>query len=214
MIYLEETFNIIPASPEGLDLFVEFVQEKLIPACERLGLRLVVAWYSNVDMFSQVTHVMEFDDMDALKAFRRKASQDQGWGEFTARLEELAPERQSRLLEPSPTVPPKILHKAIRRSQKKAIGSYSLAVLNVAPDKMQAFLVRLAEAAAALPIIASWRPVAGNPNEVIDLWRGALPLHPYRPAGEALNQIFQMVRELAPQERLRIVSTLPYSQLR
>ena len=218
MIYLEETFNIVPASPEGLDIFVGFVQEKLIPIGQKLGLRLVAAWFCSVDLFSQVTHVMEFDDMEALKAFRIKASEEKAWGEYLARLEELAPERHSRLLEPLggesvPAVPPKVLHKAIKRSQRKPVGVYSLAVLEVAPGKMQDFISTLADVAKGLPIIASWHPVTGSPNEVIDVWKGALMQQNYKPVDDFMKQFFRQVRELAPKERLRTVYTLPYSQL-
>lgn len=213
MIYLEETFNIIPASPEGLDIFIEFIQEKLIPICEQLGLRLIAAWSCNIDRFSQVTHILEFDDLEALKAFRNKSSQNRKWGEYTAKLEELAPERHSRLLEPLESVPSKILHKTITKSQKKPSGAYSLAVLEVAPGKMQDFITTLKDAAKGFPIIASWRPIAGSPNEVIDLWKGALMQQNYKPVDDFMRQFFRQVRELAPKERLRTVYTLPYSQL-
>jgi len=65
----------------------------LVPICNRLGTRIVAAWFSNVEWFSQVTQVFEFNDMDALKEFRRKSSQDKEWGEYMARLESFAPER-------------------------------------------------------------------------------------------------------------------------
>ncbi|MFX1298605.1 MAG: NIPSNAP family protein [Promethearchaeota archaeon] len=214
MIYLEEKMNLIPASPETLDIFIKMAQEQLIPICERLGSRLVAAWYSDVEWFSQVTQIMEFDDMEALKAFRIKTSQDLTWGKYMARLEELAPERSSRLLEPLGPVQPKVLNKAIRRSQKKPLGVYSLATLEVAPNKMPEFMIALEQASKGFPIIASWRPIAGNPNEVIDLWKGALRQASYQPADEFSLQFFRPLRELAPKERLIKVYTLPYSQLR
>jgi len=214
MIYLEEKLNLTPASPETLDVFIKFAQEKLVPICERLGSRLVAAWYSDVEWFSQVTQIMEFDDMEALKSFRIKASQDPAWGEYTARLEELAPERRSRLLEPLGPVLPKILHRAIRRSQKKAFGIYSLATLEVAPNKMPKFLTALEQASKGFPIIASWRPIAGNPNEVIDVWKSALRREAYQPADDIFKDFFRQLRELAPKERLINIYTLPYSQLR
>lgn len=213
MIYLEETFNIVLASPEGLDVFIEFVKESLIPICQRLELPLIAAWYSNVELFSQVTHILEFDDMEALKRFRIKTSQDFAWAEYLARLEELAPERRSRLLEPLESVPSEILHKAIIKSQKKPLGIYSLATLEVAPGKMSEFINALKDAAKAFPIIASWRPIAGSPNEVIDVWKGALLQSGYKPTDDFFKQFFRQVRKLAPKERLKTVFTLPYSQL-
>ena len=214
MIYLEEKLNLIPASPETLDIFIEFAQEKLVPICERLGARLVAAWYSDVEWFSQVTQIMEFDDIEALKSFRMKTSQDPAWGEYMARLEEFAPERRSRLLEPLGPVLPKILHKAIRRSQRRALGVYSLATLEVAPNKMPMFITALEQALKGFPIIASWRPIAGSPNEVIDLWRSALRQDAYQPADDIFKDFYRQLRVLAPKERLINIYTLPYSQLR
>ena len=55
MIYLEEKFNLIPASPVTLEEFVNFAQEQLVPICERLGARLIAGWYTNSEWFSQGT---------------------------------------------------------------------------------------------------------------------------------------------------------------
>jgi hypothetical protein len=219
MIYLEEKFNLIPASPETLEKFVNFAQIQLVPICERLGARLVAAWSSNSEWYCQVTQVMEFDDMDELKVFRIKSSQDSAWGEFLAKLEEFAPERRSRLLEPLGPVLPKTLHKAIKRSQKNPLKIYLLATLEVAPYKMPEFLTGLKQASGAFPIIASWRPIGGNPNEVIDLWKSNDALldsltKGYEPSNDFINQFFRELRKIAPKEHAEFVFTLPYAQLK
>jgi hypothetical protein len=162
---------------------------------------------------------MEFDDMEALKSFRMKASQDSAWGEYAARLEEFAPERRSRLLEPLGPVQPKVLQKAIRRSQRRPLKVYLLATLEVAPNKMPEFLTGLEQAMAALPIIASWRPIGGSPNEVIDLWRTNKMildsfLTGYEPPNELSREFFTQLRQIAPKEHAELVFTLPYAQLR
>ena len=219
MIYLEEKFNLLPASPVTLEKFVNFSQEKLVPICERLGIRLIAGWYSNTEWFSQVTQIMEFDDMEALKAFRIKASQDSAWGEYIARLEDFAPERRSRLLEPLEPIQPKELHKAIRRSQRNPLKIYLLATLEVAPNKMPDFLAGLKEASKMFPIIASWRPIGGSPNEVIDLWKGNKLITDgftagYEPPNDISRQFFSQLREIAPKEHAELVFTLPYAQLK
>jgi len=219
MIYLEEKFNLIPASPITLERFVNFSHKKLVPICERLGSRLIAGWYNNNEWFSQVTQIMEFDDMEALKAFRIQASQDSAWGEYAAQLEDFAPERRSRLLEPLGPIQPKELHKAIRRSQKKPLKVYLLATLEVAPNKMPDFLTGLKEASKMFPIIASWRPIGGSPNEVIDLWKGIKLITDgfiagYEPPNDFSRQFFSQLREIAPKEHAELIFTLPYAQLR
>ena len=219
MIYLEEKFNLMPASPVTLEKFIEFAQKQLVPICEPLGARLITGWYTNSEWFSQVTQIMEFDDMEALKAFRKKSSQDQEWGEYAAGLEEFAPERRSRLLEPLGPVEPKVLHKAIRRSQRKPLKVYLLATLEVAPDKMSEFISGLEEAAKMVPIIASWRPIGGSPNEVIDLWKGMDFIldgftKGYEPPNDFSREFFTQLRQIAPKEHAELVFTLPYAQLR
>jgi hypothetical protein len=213
MIYLEETFNLAPASPETLDRFIEFAQEDLLPAYQRLEARLVAAWYSDSERLCQVMQVLEFDNLGALGAFRAKAARDGSWTGCEARLEELAPERRSRLLELLGPVPAEALHEAAAESRNSSIGAYSLALLEVAPGKMSQFTAALEGAARSLPIGASWRTVVGKANEVTDVWKGALRQSGYQPADEGSRQFFRLLRELAPQERLVHVYPLPYSPL-
>jgi len=172
MIYLEQTLNITPASPDVRDEYIKVAQELLVPACKRLGARLVAAWNGNYEWVMQTTQIFEFDDIEALKNFRINASQDKGWGEYTAQLEVFTPERRTRLLEPIGAVPPEVLHKAIEESQKSPLKAYSMAILEVNPGKMSDFIAGVAVGYKVFPIIASWRPIAGSPNQVIDLWKG------------------------------------------
>jgi hypothetical protein len=219
MIYLEEIFNLLPAHPENLDNFSTFSQEKLIPACERLGARLIAAWTSNVEWFCQVTQIMEFNDIEDLKTFRVKTSNDTGWGEYISQLEDFAPERRSRLLEPLGPIPPETLHTAIEASKKSPIKVYGLATLEVAPNKMTQFIqgfelgIKNKSPFTSL-IIASWRPIGGTPNEVIDLWKTYFSSQGYQPADDASKQFFRPLREVAPKEHYRGVTVLPYSPLK
>lgn len=217
MIYLEETLNITPASHDIRDSFIKVAQELLVPACKRLGARLVTAWNGNYEWFMQITQIFEFDDIKALKNFRIKASQDREWGEYTAQLEVFAPERRSRLLEPVGAVPPETLHNAIEESQKSPLKVYALAILEVNPNKMSEFITGLKAGSQVLPIIASWRPIAGTPNQVIDLWKGDILWSAENMAYQPYTKDLQWVRQLreqAPKERILPIYALPYSPLR
>ena len=206
--------NLTPATPEALDSFIEIGQNLLVPVCERLGARLVFAWFSTYEWYYQVTHVFEFANVKALKEFRIKAGQDKQWFEYTVKLEEFAPERRTRLLEPIGAISPDVLHKAIEESQKKALKVYSFATLEVTPNKMTEFVDFVKTLSKNAPIIASWRPIAGNPNEVNDLWKGSLVPKDYQPAVEGMKEWFRRLRELAPKERLVQIFPLPYSELK
>ncbi len=214
MLYLEETLNLAHASPEALDNFIDFSQKNLVPICPDVGARLVAAWSSDVEWFCQVKQVLEFDDMASLKTFRINSSQNKAWGEYAAGLEEHAPVRRSRLLEPLEAVPTEILHRAIAESKESPVHGYLHAIVEVGTDKMDQFSAGLAEAHKALPIIACWHPISGSPNEVIDIWKFPEPQKAYEPANDEIKGFFKAVRELAPKERAIRMISLPYSPLK
>ena len=214
MIYLEETLDLIPASPETLDQFVAFAERHFVPVAKELGCGLVLAWYNSYEWFCQVTHILEFEDLEGLKSFRRNASRDSAWGEYVAHLEEVAPVRRSRLLEPLTPIWPELLRQAAADSRETAAGAYFTAILEVAPNHWNDFVAGLSQPPAAFPIVASWRPISGNPNEVIDLWRGAGPVGVYTPANDNMIEFFRNLRVVAPKERVVSVFPLPYSDLR
>ncbi|GAI86337.1 unnamed protein product, partial [marine sediment metagenome] len=180
--------------------------------------RLVAAWYGNFEWFSQIIQLFEFDDIDSLKDFRKKSSQDKEWGEYAAQLEVFAPERRTRLLEPLGAVKPEVLHKAIEESQKSPLNVYSIAMLEVAPNQMTNFTTAVEMGSKVLPIIASWRPIAGSPNLVIDLWKGDVLWSAnewaYKPALEAQKEMMRNLRIQAPKERIVPIYALPYSPLK
>ena len=211
MIYLKQDFNIDPASPATRDAFVELAEDELVPGLAAGGGRLMGAWFNHAEWFSQLTHVVEFDDLGAYDAYRK----DAGRAEQQRRVEELAPERHESLWEPLGPVAPSRLHEEIEAAKEHPEGAHTFAILQVNPGCMERFQGMLKAAAAGLPIVASWRPVAGNPNEVIDLWKGDnIGRDRYRPNSDGMAAFFGPLRELAPRERMVSLFPLPYSPLR
>ena len=214
MIYLKETFNLTPASPETRDVFIDFARSDLLPAYERLGARLVAAWYSHAEWYGQITQALAFEDLSRFAAFRAQGRADARWRDCEQHVERFAPQRSAQLLEPLGPIPPHTLEEAIQASQQTALNSYTFAVLEVAPGRMEMFIATLDAVKEQFPIIAAWRAVAGNPNEVIDLWKGALGQEPYMPADERTKAFFRPLREMVPRERLVNLYSVPYSPLR
>ncbi|MFX1455427.1 MAG: hypothetical protein ACFFDB_08655 [Promethearchaeota archaeon] len=217
MIYLEQTLNITPASPDIRDEYIKIAEELLVPATKRLGARLVAAWNAHYEWVMQITQIFEFADIEALKNFRINSCQDKKWGEYIAQLEIYSPERRTRLLEPIGAVPPEILHKAIEESQKNPLKAYCMAILEANPGKMQDMIAGISAGYKVMPIIASWRPIAGSPNQIMDLWKGDLYFNTENMAYRPFSKDQQWIRDLrqnAPKERIIPLYTLPYSPLR
>jgi hypothetical protein len=213
MIYLEETLNLKGASPEALDDFIAFAKETMVPICQVVSARLIAAWTSNEEWCGQVQQIFEFDDLNGLKAFRINASQNKSWGIYKAGLEEHAPVRRTRMLEPTGAVPVEVLHQAMAESQQSPNFGYTLATLEVAVGKMEPFLADVAVGHKRFPIIACWRPIVGSPNEVIDVWKSSEPVKAYQPADNFRKKFMRSVRATAPIERVSRKFALPYSPL-
>jgi hypothetical protein len=214
MIYVKQSYNLVPASPATRDRFVEAVQEAVVPANERLGARLIGGFFAHEEWFTQIIHVTEFDDLAAFGRYRDAAAMDEQASEATARLGQLAPEQRLELLEPLGVIPTSKLHEAIAASADDPIGTYTFAILEVESGKMEAFGAMLQAVQDRLPIVSCWRDVSGNPDRIIDLWKGDTGRGGYRPADDAQNAFFEPLREIAPREKMMRLHVMPYSPLR
>ncbi|MGD0115371.1 MAG: hypothetical protein ABSC13_05135 [Dehalococcoidia bacterium] len=86
--------------------------------------------------------------------------------------------------------------------------------MEIAPGRMQQLIAGMQAVAANLPMVATWRTIVANQNEVTDVWKGPVRLGGYKRSDERTNAFFRAVRQNAPVERMFPVFTLPYSPLR
>lgn len=214
MIYLKQSYNIDPASPARRDRFVSAVNELVIPSNDRLGARLVGGFFAHEEWFSQIIHVTEFDDLAALGRYREAAARDGQACEGVAQLENLAPEQRIEFVEPLGPIAIQKLHDAIEASASEPVKVYTFAILEVERGKMDQFGAMLGAAQDGLPIIACWRDVSGNPNRIIDLWKGDTGRGGYRPTDDGQNAFFGPLRQIAPREKMMRLHAMPYSPLK
>lgn len=216
MIYLQQDFDLHPASPRTRDAFVALAQEALVPAAERHGARLVAAFFGNSEWFFRVTHFLELPSLAAFEAWRAGCLRDAAACDAASRAAALTASRCDTLLESLGAIPADALSRGIESAREKPQAVYTAAHLEIAPGRMADFTKLLAAAGPALPILASWRPVAGNPDLVIDLWKGDVEAAyaRYAPSDARANAFFDPLRELAPKERVVRYFPLPYSPLR
>jgi hypothetical protein len=214
MIYQREFLTVLPATPRSHDQLIALMQETLLPACTRLGARLVGAFITHGENWGQVVHLFEHDDLAGFDAFRVRARSDSDYCAGRDALAVLAPEQRSELLEPMGPVAPAALHAAIEECRLKPVGAYTFAELELAPGKAQQFEQVLLAVKERFPIVAALRGITGNPRYVYDLWKGALAQSGYQPATDQSMAFFGPLRELAPRERVVHLYPLPYSPLR
>jgi hypothetical protein len=213
VIYLKQSYNIAPASPATRDRFVAAVAELVVPSNDRLGARLLGGFFAHEEWFTQIIHVTEFDDFATLDRYRTAAAGDTQAADGVAALGELAPEQRVEFVEPLGPIATTKLHDAIASSATEPVGTYTFAILEVDHGKMGQFSAMLGAAQDALPIVACWRDVSGNPNRVIDLWKGDTGRSGYRPSDDGQNAFFEPLREIAPREKMMRLHVLPYSPL-
>lgn len=214
MIYLRQIFNLHPASPRTRDSFCRVADEKLRPALDSAGGRLAAAWFSHDEWFSQIEHVVAFDDLGGFASFREQAGRKTALGEVMGELGQLAFERRDELVEDLGPIPTAALAAAIENCKATPETVFTYAILEVAPGRLADFQALLNMAAGTLPILACWNDVAGNPDRVIDLWKGDPGGAAFAPSNELADAFFEPLREIAPRERLVRLHPLPYSPLR
>jgi len=214
MIYVKQSYNLEPAAPSTRDRVVDVVDKYVLPANERHGARLVGAWFAHEEWFSQVIHLTEFDDLAAWQAYRESASTDGDANEGVAQMTNLAPEQRVELLEPFGPVAPERLQQAIAASAEKPVGTYTFAILDVTPSKIDPFHAMLSAFATNFPIIAALRDVSGNPYRVTDLWASDAAGASYSPNNDQQEAFFGPLRQVAPREKCMRLHALPYSPLR
>jgi hypothetical protein len=185
-----------------------------VPANARLGARLVAGFFAHEEWFSQIIHVTEFDDLAALGQYREAAVGDDQAAKGAGVLAELASEQSLELVEPLGVIAVSKLHEAIEASSKDPVGTYTFAILDVENGKMDQFDALLAAAQDRLPIVACWRDVSGNPNRIIDLWKGDTGRGGYRPTDDGQNAFFEPLRKIAPREKMMRLHVMPYSPLK
>jgi hypothetical protein len=103
VIYLEQHFDVRPASPSGLDRFIELAERALVPLWTAAGGRLVGAWFGTESWFDRVTQVLAFPDRATFDRARQAVATSPEGAEAEAALDDLAPVRRHRLREPAPT---------------------------------------------------------------------------------------------------------------
>jgi hypothetical protein len=220
VIYLEETYDLNPATPTRRDQFVAFAEHELAPVYGESGARLVAAWNCDSERWGRLTQILEFDNFTTYENYRLALAGNQRWSAISGELQSLAPVQQHRLLEPLvPNFVP-VLHRAIQSSQGNPLRQYMLAILEVAPGMMELMRQGLSAVAdsQSLPIVMSWRLVSGKQNTVIDLWKSSLQRPGYQTQDEyTANGIdddwWTNLRLMAPEEKIVFLDPLPYSPL-
>ena len=124
MIYLRQIFNLHPASPRTRDSFCAAAVEKFLPALPASGGALVAAWFSHDEWYSQIEHVLAFENLEGFGLFREAASAPSALGEGLGELGNLAFERREELLEDLGPIPTEAL--AVSRRGKQSAASRGL----------------------------------------------------------------------------------------
>ncbi len=219
MIYLKEAYKILPATPKATDNFIIIAKEQLLPKYERMGARLVAAWISNDEILFQVNQLFEFNSLTSFESFHDQIHSDASFTETESNLNELAEKKSNQLLEPLSQIFSDTLHTAMAESHESEIKNFTLSKLKIRPHYMKEFIDQLERGVTAgIPMITSLRPISGDRNSVIDIWKINLQLG-YQPQ-EFYDQIgyteewWNKIREMAPDEKMTAIFPLPYSPIK
>ena len=220
MIYLFETLKLKTATPRQLETWIALAKEQIVPLYQQHGARLMAAWICSADTLFQVTQVVELEQPESFWKLPRSPIESKEGKILESELDSVAPERTKQLFETPGSAFSESFHTAVRESQDSELKQkYSVAILGVVHDQMNGLFKRNEEALAiGMPLVTTLKSMTGRQNQVVNIWKGDFNEPGYQPP-EFFDSIgfvedwWNWIRSVAPEERLLTVSMLPYSPL-
>lgn len=207
MFYVLDQCDLAPATYARRDEYLALTTERRVPHVEAAGGRLIGAWTSNDVRFARITELWAHPDLDSVIRARPGA-------DLEAEIEAMAPVRTQRLMEPLGPIGPEVLDAAIAAAADRPNEVYTFAHLDVAPGRLADFVELLDGVKDTLPLIASLRDVVGRRSQVLDVWSVDVDQSRYQPNTPALDGFLTTLREVAPDEAIKLLHPLPHSPLR
>jgi hypothetical protein len=99
VIYLEMTVQVVPGKVNEL---LEVFSKEFLPACEKLGAKLVGQWQTTIGNANEITDLWVYDDLTHLQRFREARQHSEEIKKALDKMWPLFRYESSRLLAPTP----------------------------------------------------------------------------------------------------------------
>ena len=218
MNYLIEKQILKKAVIKNLESLVDLNAGLAGRVYEKNGARLMAAWLGNAETLLQVTQLFELESLESIQALHKAFNGDND--KDIKQFQELISKADWWIYLAEGDVFAQAFSKAVEKSQSSPAKTYTVACLDLRPDKKSGFLEKQEAAIAmGMPLIAFLCSVTGRRNQVMDIWAGDLQAAGYQ-TQEYYNAIgmteewWEWIRDVAPNEKMERVNMLPYSPLK
>ena len=220
MLYLIEKLDLQVATAKNLDRFIEIESSQVLPVYEQHDAKLMASWICSAETLMQITNVFEFESFEAIHKIYDAINDTNSYQDVFQLSHSLISQMDWQLYRSCGQKFSEAFHQAIQTSQSAPLQTYTVATLELNPNKMP-LLVPKQEAAIdiGMPLIAFMKSVTGRHDQIVDIWKGDLQAAGYQTQAyyESIGmseEWWTWIRDIAPKEKMVKVSVLPYSPLK
>jgi hypothetical protein len=98
MIYVEASLRVVPGK---MGEFMESFEKEFMPACDKVGMKLVAQWRTTIGTLDEVTDLWGYDDLFHMQRVQEARTQSPEFRRISSHMRTLIAYEATRLMTPT-----------------------------------------------------------------------------------------------------------------